>query len=582
MTHDPAPFDDRPDRAPTGPVADDPIDDLTLAGLVRDVADGWRMPPQRLDQPSWRDRVEPVGHGRHRGRLGRLVAAATLAIVATATLSLVAIWLTLPPGQRSRIGASSSPSATTATPRITDRPTDSPLPRLALNGPLPTATSVLVRAGAGYAVADLTTGLLGPQIADDLGSGAIERLADGSMVCLCVATDGYASGAYTHALVILRRLDASGAQTSALTVGDYSGIPDPRTSIPTDIPPHVDIVVSFSPDGLLGFVGWTARKPPVWQAGVVVVDVVAGRVVQRIALPDLSTGPDDAMREAFGPRLVLSPDGTEALLSRSSYWVDRGSVVYHSVSDHYRMSLGGSRLGDPGPFAPNAGCSDGEADAGLSAWGAWFLCYTNGGSGFVVRRIGPDGTVLGDSQVNGDAEGGTWLRTGPVLYFWAPLTRTVTSVDLYSGALTSGSAPAPAALAPGPLELLGRWLAPSAMAKVFLQPGLVVSPDGTRLYALGLAPSAGGPAGSTGVFAFDLATLKPLGRWAPTADLVSIAISADGRFVYAAGSAGVDATGAASPFGSSIAVYDTRDGSVRLLAGRLGTDPLSFVTPVLP
>lgn len=84
------------------------------------------------------------------------------------------------------------------------------------------------------------------------------------------------------------------------------------------------------------------------------------------------------------------------------------------------------------------------------------------------------------------------------------------------------------------------------------------------------------------MFSFDSESLAPLGNWAPTADFVSLAVSRDGRFVYAAGAPGVDASGTPSGFGASITVYDTSDGSVRMVAGQLGHDnDLSFPLPIL-
>jgi hypothetical protein len=127
----------------------------------------------------------------------------------------------------------------------------------------------------------------------------------------------------------------------------------------------------------------------------------------------------------------------------------------------------------------------------------------------------------------------------------------------------------------------GRWMAPPVAAKVFLEPALVVSTDGTRAYGLGVDALGGdGSGGSRGLYAFDAATLEPLGHWPPTADFASLAISPDGRFVYAAGQSGVDATGSLAPYQASITVYDTVDGSVRLLAGSLGGDGLFFPGPI--
>ncbi|MEO8468725.1 MAG: hypothetical protein ABI573_03545, partial [Chloroflexota bacterium] len=156
-------------------------------------------------------------------------------------------------------------------------------------------------------------------------------------------------------------------------------------------------------------------------------------------------------------------------------------------------------------------------------------------------------------------------------------------VDLASGTVSSSKASA-AAVPLGPVGVvatfgraLGNWIAPSAMAKNFLEPGVVASPDGTRIYAIGVVPSNRTDSGSAGVFVFDAATLSVIGHWNPTADFASIAISADGRYLYAAARAGVDADGHAAPTSASITVYDTTDGSIRLIAGDLGSADLSMV-----
>jgi hypothetical protein len=129
---------------------------------------------------------------------------------------------------------------------------------------------------------------------------------------------------------------------------------------------------------------------------------------------------------------------------------------------------------------------------------------------------------------------------------------------------------------------VGRWLAPPVAAKILLRPALVASPDGARIYGLGVASLTGdGSGGSHGIYAFDAETLAPISHWAPTADLESIAISPDGRFAYAAAPSGVDATGAFARNAASITAYDTTDGSVRLFAGNLGADPLYFPGPIV-
>ena len=50
----------------------EPLDDAALGALVREIADDWRMPPQRLDDVTWRDRVGRRGRSRRRWERDRL------------------------------------------------------------------------------------------------------------------------------------------------------------------------------------------------------------------------------------------------------------------------------------------------------------------------------------------------------------------------------------------------------------------------------------------------------------------------------------------------------------------------------
>ncbi len=104
------PHRSNPSTRPTDP----PADNAVLGAMIRDVADDWQMPPQRLDDVTWRERV--AGPGALRGARGagglrwtrRFVAATALAMVATVAVSAGAIWLTTP---RGNVGiASPSPS----------------------------------------------------------------------------------------------------------------------------------------------------------------------------------------------------------------------------------------------------------------------------------------------------------------------------------------------------------------------------------------------------------------------------------------------------------------------------------------
>ena len=122
--------------------------------------------------------------------------------------------------------------------------------------------------------------------------------------------------------------------------------------------------------------------------------------------------------------------------------------------------------------------------------------------------------VVGDVQVVGtggiDAELVAPSPDGRSVFVWDPSTLAITRVDLATGSTTIGhGTTGTAAAATGPLAALGGWLAPTAAAKSVLRGGVVVSPDGTRVYAIGVQATAGvgGPSGSSGVFAFDATTL---------------------------------------------------------------------------
>jgi len=111
-----------------------PIDDDDVARLVREVADEWTMPPVRLDQPAWRDRVRTPRARRVAGMrtwLGRLGQAATGAVVLTVAAALVAVVLVNPvpnagksPGPSSgRTPGPSTGARASALPNSASRPT---------------------------------------------------------------------------------------------------------------------------------------------------------------------------------------------------------------------------------------------------------------------------------------------------------------------------------------------------------------------------------------------------------------------------------------------------------------------------
>ncbi len=82
-----------------------------------------------------------------------------------------------------------------------------------------------------------------------------------------------------------------------------------------------------------------------------------------------------------------------------------------------------------------------------------------------------------------------------------------------------------------PFDALGQWLAPTASAKLFAQPGAVLSADGQRLYFVEIDDIDAGD----GIWAVDAATFKPIGHWLKKTEVVGIQLSADGRELFALG-----------------------------------------------
>ena len=574
---------DQPTHSPAPP------DDEPLGVLVRAVADDWRMPPQRLDQPTWRDRVGERRGRRARGWFARLAGPAGAAVMATVVVAFVAVWLTAPrttPGiaaasPTARATSGASPSASSS-----PRPTPSGLPVLELNGALPDPAHVMVRSGMAYYVADLATGRLG-DVSIVIHSGPTTMLprSSGGWACIC----GNWTGSSASGLDL--RLDlvaADGKPISSTPLRVLRGEGDP--SLPTgDDPQLVDVHVSGSADGRYAFVGWSERHGPAgWTAGVDVVDLASGTVVGSTPLP--ITEPAGAGGRAsirVAPQVTVAPSG-DAVLVASFWYVNDPSATPPSGSDHWTATFDGRAIGGLTPAGSVDGQTCGELDSGPIDASMYFVICTTSDGQQVIERRHSDGSPIDETAFPGTSSGlALDVRQGDRLFVWDPVAARLTRFDLRTGVLDGATGTA-LERSTSPLDVLasvgrqlGRLMAPSVAAKVFLEPAVVVSTDGTRIYGLGVDALGGdGSGGSHGIYAFDATTLEPIGHWAPTADFASLAISPDGRFVYAAGQNGVDATGSLAPYWASITVYDTADGSVRLVAGDLGSDGLFFPGPV--
>jgi hypothetical protein len=576
-------LDRQADRDVTGPGAER-LDDVALGRIVRDVAASWEMPPVRLDQPSWRDRVRTPRARRAdaaRGWVSRLGQAATAAIALTVVAALVAVWLTRPAQEAAKPGESSS----LGTPAPSTAVTSTAMPKLLVQGDLPTPRNVIVQTEMGdYARVDLGVGTLGSPITGSQWPSDLRVRADGSMVCLCFTTSGNSFGGYSRAAVSLVRYDATAAVISRTPVGDFEGSPDPRDNVTADQPHDAIGAISYSADGRYAFVGWSARSHPVWKSGFFVVDLDAGTVAGTFALPDMTDGEGETRQVADAPRVIGALGAGRLAISARWYSlspVSSSNPTYRFDSQTYTASFDGGQLADLQPMSGSGSCAEYARLAGaLPDGGIWLACERGGGAQTTVRRIGPDGASLGDTTASHAAgiDGATSAVSpdGTALFVWNPQTLVLSRIDLASGVVSTAQGPAPTAQANGPLAALGRWLAPSAAAKMLLRSGIVFSPDGSRVYALGVKGASFESSGSSGLFVFDAQAPKFVGRWEPTADFVSLAVSPDGRFVYAAGMPAFDASGNNTSQPASITVFNAADGTVRLIAGQLSYGLITF------
>ena len=560
-----------PDRPTTTDRAQ--LDDAALALLVRDVADEWSLPPQRLDALTWRDRVSRSrrlggGGGASGWRWPRGLRGATavaVAVVTTVSLSLAAVWLTAQRGDQGTLGSSPSPvGSSSPVPSGDAVPAASPMPKLFRNGDLPTPSRLMVRTGQGYHFADLATGELGG-VAIEGGHGPTALLArpGGGWVCICGDGQGVIRLSITT-------VDANGVVSSSTPIRDITGIYNPTESDALQRW-RAGVNVTASPDGRLALVGWIRRDGDAgWQIGADVIDLdTLATVASTEFLLDEPVVVDGRPRVRNAPIVRLSPAGDRILLASMWFVDDISGPGQRGGADHWLASFDGRSIGalaDAGSTSSDV-CL--EFDAGLinvdppTDDAVYYMeCFTPTGP-HQLRRIAADGRLVSATELPGalgGVDGTIAPPSGDALFSWNPFETVLSRVDLRSGELSVGQ----------PQRPNQRGLTSSNNL-------IVVSADGTRVYTLGIASPDPTSRDSTGVYAFDAATLAPVGHWPAQADLTSISVSDDGRYVYAAADGGPSAARDPAPeFGASITAYDTSDGSVALIAGRLAARDLTL------
>jgi hypothetical protein len=558
---------------PDGPTRADraPLDDAALAVLVRDVVDDWSLPPQRLDALTWRDRVgrrQRAGNGRSGSRWTRgLRGLAAVAVVATVSLVFGAVWLTAPRGDNGAVTSSPSPGASsTPAPSGSAPPTASPMPKLLRNGDLPTPSRIMTLTGRGYRIADLATGELGDVLIEvGFGPTAVLPRPGGGWVCICGEGQNVVQ-------LALRTIDANGVVGAPTPLRDVVSTLDPSVSDDQQrLLPATGVTATVSPNGRYGLIGWIRRDGEAgWQVGADVLDLETLETVDSTDfLLDEPATLDGLRRVRQAPLVRMSPAGDRILLT-SIWFVDGGSG--QTGADHWLAPFDGVSIGaltgagattgngfDDGCMVSDTGLIDVAAATDDAAY--YTECFSPDRP-ITVRRVAADGRLVTSTEIPGalgGVDGTIAPPSGDSVFLWNPFESVLSRVDLGTGELSVGQPQRPN---------------PKGLAKSGNL--IVVSADGARVYTLGVV-SDDGSADGAGVFAFDASTLAPLGHWAPQADLSSIAVSDDGRHVYAAASGGPSPAGAPGPeFGASITAYDTSDGSVAVIAGRLGSYDLTL------
>ncbi len=330
--------------------------------------------------------------------------------------------------------------------------------------------------------------------------------------------------------------------------------------------------------GDLAYVGWSSREHPVWHSGVLTVDMTNGQIISRFDLPDRSDGTADSPILVDGPRIAGSAGDGRVLIDRP--WISwspaNSPSSYQESHDAFLASSSGEKLDDAQPLDGIDDCDVDVISGSVNGGGWWLAC--NMSDGLRVRRFDDHDVPLGDTSIET-----TWLDasdlqatvapdpSGRALFVWDPTSQDLTRLDLATGETTDGHGTPPTA---DLLSALGAWIEPAAAAKTIATPTITVSPDGTRVYALGFfqQPIDHGQAiPASGVSAFD-ATSLDLEWEAGGGDAHSIATNADGSLVLLA----------TSRPAASIDAWIAASGIYQLSFDNLGYEPFYFTSPQLP
>lgn len=590
-----------------------PLSDERLAELVRDAVDEWHLPPRRLDEVTWRERVgvspARVRAVRPAARAGGvatpLIAAAVLTVFALVAASLGVAWLNARPAPRP--GASGGAASGEPTPSGGAAP--QPLPEFATSGsPLP-AGSLVVQTEGVIKLVDLATGEATASLPNSWPEGTpyIFELPGGGYVHIGTSVETPWGSEEQVATVTVEMLDAEFRELGVVEAGRYVGHRD--AELGDDGPFGASVVPSVDPSGRYAFIGWSRRVAGAWESGVDIVDLQRTRVIDQLVLPNAASSVDGTALEVLAPVVRAQAEGGSLLsIARASRDWTRHQGPGTGVPDkeeRWWISRDGEQFSDPvdwiDPTADAAGGCERILDESFAAEVMYYvLCEARKGDdptgGYVVRiqdlaegglhDVPLDGMAPDDSAVGTAVRGSTlwvWQASGAIaevdLADWN--ARTVLDIGT-DRSVTSAS---------DPLRQLGRMLVPSVSAKPWHEDGsanrrlLVPSPDRSLLYALQPTIwdiSSGEITVPPAVWVIDATTLQAVDRWDALASWETLQLSGDGRFAFLGAPGGVDARGEPDvSWKASLVALETSTGEARLILGRVGDGALLVGTDFL-
>jgi hypothetical protein len=526
-----------------------------------------------------------------RGRSSSFVAVGLVAFIAVG----IALGAAFDGGVPASSAAAVEPSvaispATTPRTNATRQPRLPALPALqVIGGTFPTERRLVYAHGP--QVLDLGTGRLTspPRPYEDI----VLPVGD-EMVCACMVPES--RGPERLHTLRFERFDTNGAVLVERDVLVFEGV----VEVP-EMSPGITAVATVSTDQRSLFVVTAIRHPPVWTIELHHIDVNTGALLGSTVIAKLPVAiePPEATGSALpsaAPSLQpygAPPDGVYVWanwMAKSPDGMFLAVTVSYAEVDGDTWTNGVREwmipLSEDGPGAvldvsaatsvdPNGWCMGPPEflDHNLLVQ----VCTSGEGSnpGTYVRRVTTAGVSLDRVQLPSNATEHAWYalataldRSRLAVLAWDPVRHSLARVSMADDSIL--------------VRDVARSMLPEAQGGngrgyFGADPGLVVSPDGERIYALGvgLGPSdAGTP---TGIWVFDAETLNLVDHWLPRAMLTSLGVSPDGQFVYAAGANGFDVKGIQNQWPSSVTVYDAATGEIQVIFGDVATDVwLSF------